>query len=112
MAPRMPFSVEAVDVLDTVLIRVCGPVDLATVPLLALELASCEDRRCELDLSQVTFADSTTLNTLLGHRRRAEVRGGTLRVVGVSPPVRLVFHITGTTALFLSDPDRPGDPRP
>ncbi|MFJ2774721.1 STAS domain-containing protein [Streptomyces sp. NPDC087300] len=110
MARNLPFTVEAVDVLDTVLIHVSGEIDLQNIARLERELDSCDDRHCELDLSRVTFIDSTTLKVLLRHRRRAASRGGSLRLVDASPHVRRVLDITGTTSLFLASPD-PGHPR-
>ncbi|MGH4033628.1 STAS domain-containing protein [Actinomycetota bacterium Odt1-20B] len=99
----------AVDALDSVLVRVAGELDMDSTTELSSVLAPIEHRRCELDLSQVTFTDSTGLNLLIGHRRRAAARGGTLRLVDVSLPVQRLLDITGTAALFLADPDHPGD---
>ncbi|ATL25098.1 STAS domain-containing protein [Streptomyces formicae] len=100
MAQGTPFTIETLDVLDTVLIHATGEIDLHNIGELAQALASHEHRLCELDLSQTTFIDSTTLTTLLGHRRRATAHGGALRLIDASPNVQRVFDITGTAHLF------------
>ncbi|MBJ3811732.1 STAS domain-containing protein [Streptomyces flavofungini] len=106
------FTVDVIDVLDTVLVRVCGEADLATAPQLATALERVEHRRCELDLSQVTFADSTILGLLVGHHRRAGAQGGTVRLVGASRPVCTILNITGVAHLFWPDTGPPKHPRP
>ncbi|GHE50466.1 hypothetical protein GCM10018785_20250 [Streptomyces longispororuber] len=103
MASSNPLTVDVVDVLDAVLIRASGDLDLATVDQLADALARTEHRACELDLAQVTFADSTALNLLLAHHRRATAKGGVLRLIGVSEPLRVILDLTGTAHLFQPD---------
>ncbi|MEU2564666.1 STAS domain-containing protein [Streptomyces longispororuber] len=114
MASSNPLTVDVVDALDAVLIRASGDLDLATVPQLADALARTEHRACELDLAQVTFADSTALNLLLAHYRRAAAKGGALRLIGVSEPLRVILDITGTAHLFQPDlgPDLGPGPGP
>ncbi|WP_338674759.1 STAS domain-containing protein [Streptomyces sp. SCSIO 30461] len=53
-----------------------------------------------LDLSDVTFMDSTSLNMLLRLRRRAEAEGGVLELRGLREQARRVLEITGTQTLF------------
>ncbi|MEV4227397.1 STAS domain-containing protein [Streptomyces bobili] len=105
-----PFAVDVVDVVDTVLLRVSGELDLHTAPQLDRLLSALHCRPCELDLVLVSFADSTAVNLLLRHRRRAAESGGSLRVVAVSRTVRRVLDVTGTTALLLVQTDPPDSP--
>ncbi|MFE0106781.1 STAS domain-containing protein [Streptomyces sp. NPDC059009] len=108
----LPFSVDAVDVLDTVLVQVVSELDVDTAPELSCVLRLVEQRHCELGLSQVTFADSTALNLLTRHYRHAAAKGGTLSLVDVSLPIRHLLDITGTAALFFPNPGQPNDPHP
>jgi anti-anti-sigma factor len=63
-----------------VLVRVSGDLDLASVPQLRSSLADQIGQghaRLVLDLSQVTFCDSTTLGVFVGaHRQAAAADGG------------------------------------
>ena len=68
-----------------------GDLDLATVPALEAVLAQL-DGAAEVDLSGVTFFDSTALRCLLVVRRR----NANLRIVNPSKSVVKVLEITGT----------------
>ena len=64
-----------------------------------------------LDLSQVTFIDSTGLGVIAQANRvlnSGEVKR--LRVIGEHPPVREVFEAAGLAGLL--EPDRRRKPRP
>ena len=65
--------------------------------------------RVVVDLSAVTFLDSSGLHALVAAYHRVPA-GGELRVVGLRPNVRKVFEITGLLALF--GDDAPDDPLP
>ncbi|MGW6916274.1 STAS domain-containing protein [Kitasatospora sp. NPDC054939] len=54
----------------------------------------------DLDLSALSFCDSTGLNILLRLRLAALAEGRTLVVVAMSSQVRRLFDITETTELF------------
>jgi anti-sigma B factor antagonist len=53
-----------------------------------------------VDMSQVTFIDSSGLSALLAGLRLARNHGGTLSLVGVSPSVRRIFDVTGLGEQF------------
>jgi anti-sigma B factor antagonist len=97
-------SIEAVDVLFTVLVRVRGELDIATTPQLAATLGPLESRHCELDLAWVPFMDTAGLTLLLTHQHRAEAAGGALHVVDVSPSVTRFLDLTQTTSRLLKYP--------
>ena len=76
-----------------------GEVDLATAPKLQQALA---DRLSHgppsilrLDLSGVSFMDSTGLHALLVAQRAARLLGGDLVLVAISPQVTRLLEITG-----------------
>ena len=82
----------------SVRVQVRGELDLSTSPELgdALERELDEGRSVVVDLSRVTFIDSTALNTLVGALRSCESNGGMLRLSGNLPAqVSRVFEITG-----------------
>ena len=80
-----------------------GEVDVATAPALrdGLEEALEQDiGAVVVDLTGVTFIDSTGLGVLIGARRRCMEAGRELRVVVPEPRILKVFEITGLTELF------------
>lgn len=83
---------------------VTGDVDLATAPELvaAADLLSRSepDGALRLDLSGVTFLDSTGIGALLEIRRAAASAGTEVLVVGRSAAVDRVFAVAGITDLF------------
>lgn len=85
------------------IVWVQGEIDLATVPALFKELADsvqAEQCRVIVDLTDVTFMDSTGLNALAVAWRSAEARAGEVRLVGVSSTIRRVLQVTGLEQFF------------
>ena len=79
------------------LVAISGEIDFASGPQLRDQLLSVIRRngaRLTLDLSGVTFIDCAGINLLLAVRRRAQLEGGSMRVLGASPPVRRVIALT------------------
>ncbi|MGW8361248.1 STAS domain-containing protein [Streptomyces wedmorensis] len=114
-APRsVSMSVGADDAGITVSVRsnagrtvvsVGGELDIAAAmelrTALAEALAACEaGRGLALDLSGVTFCDSTGLNTLLRARQRALKEHRSLTITAASPQVTRLLEITGAAHLF------------
>jgi anti-anti-sigma factor len=86
---------------DRVRITAAGELDLATASRLDAALTEVEAgaRRVELDLSALTFMDSSGINLLIRHARRA--RGGvTLAIMPPPPRVARVLDIAGVTDLL------------
>ena len=80
-----------------------GEIDVATTPDLVEELAGAVGSpRCRVivDLTQVTFMDSTGFNALVHARRTAEAGNGEVRLVGASGMVLKVLRITGLEEIF------------
>ena len=87
-------------------IRVGGELDLDTCLRLrshASDLVEAGHCHLHLDLSPLTFCDSSGLSTLLYLRNLTRGRGGTLRLSGIRPAVRHTFEISGVAAA-LADP--------
>ena len=53
-----------------------------------------------VDMSQVTFIDSSGLSALLAGLRLARNHGGTVTLAGVSPSLRRIFDVTGLADQF------------
>ncbi|WP_433887444.1 STAS domain-containing protein [Streptomyces sp. CA-111067] len=83
-------------------IGVAGEADLDGIGPLqhALEQAARHHPHLVLDLSGVTFADSTFLNALLRARDRALGEGGSVRLRAPSSCVVHVLAVTGADVLF------------
>jgi anti-sigma B factor antagonist len=80
-----------------------GEVDIATAGQLRDRVDQVIERTegtVVVDLTSVTFIDSTGLGVLIGARKRCVEDGRTLRVVIAEPRILKVFEITGLTELF------------
>lgn len=58
------------------------------------------ERNTVLDLSRLTFIDSTGLRLLIDLKRTREAKGGKLILSSVSQPARRLFDLTGMTTWF------------
>lgn len=88
---------------QSVRVQVAGELDLSTSPELGNTLRRELDggKSVVVDLSRVTFIDSTALNTLVGALRLCESNGGSLTVSPRLPDqVSRVFEITGLDGLL------------
>jgi anti-anti-sigma factor len=86
------------------LVTVVGEIDLATAGELGDHLVAALHEAgpdVVLDLSQVTFMDSTGLKVLLAAHRRAQLAGGHLALAGAGRSVLKVLTITGLDRTFL-----------
>ncbi len=80
------------------IVAVSGEVDVCTeAPLQQALLQIIRERsaRLMLDLSGVSFMDCAGLRALLATRRRAELRGGCMRLIATSAAVRRIIELTG-----------------
>lgn len=106
----MDFSLATISDGGTVRVTVTGEVDLETGPVLRDHLASTLTRTDDLvvDVRDVTFMDSTGLQSLVATRRRAQLSGERLRLcVGDAGPVVRLLTLTGLTDAFELE-DAPG----
>lgn len=73
-----------------------GEIDLASAPDLESHLGRCvKDGSVIVDLSDVSFIDSTGLRVLLTAHEAASERGHQLGLVTVEGPVTKLFSLTG-----------------
>ena len=95
-APGLSVHTEAFELGATVV--VAGELDLATIPRLRAELESSELAAVDavvVDLSGVTFMDSSGLALLLDFERALRERQGRLAIACPEGPARLLFDVTG-----------------
>jgi anti-sigma B factor antagonist len=84
-----------------------GEVDMYTAPTLEQALdgvIGLGGTSVVLDLSEVTFVDSTLLSVLLRYRDRLTDLGGQLVIVTDDRRIRRTFEITGLDRLFRIEP--------
>jgi anti-sigma B factor antagonist len=80
-----------------------GEIDVATSPALREELYSTIDRGARtlvVDLSKLSFIDSSGLGVLVATLKHIRERDGELILRGLDHPAMRVFEITGLTELF------------
>lgn len=80
-----------------------GEVDVSTAPSLRQRLYELpESAKVVVDLSEVTFLDSTGLGVLVAalKRVRESDAGGDLRLVVTRPQVSKVLEVTGLSTVF------------
>jgi anti-sigma B factor antagonist len=85
-----------------------GEIDVSTSPELHDVLAGVISRRPELvivNLSEVTFIDSTGLGVLVGTARDLRAKGGELRLVATQPHIIKLLELTGLDEMFDVLPD-------
>ncbi len=83
---------------DLGVVELSGEVDLYTAPRFKEDLVGLIESGVEaivIDLSQVTFIDSTALGVIIGGVKRLRERDGRLMIVAGSRPVVRILDITG-----------------
>jgi anti-sigma B factor antagonist len=99
----IPFEISDAVVDQLPIISVAGEIDAATSPALRerlLDQASKDNPTIVIDLTAVSFLDSTALGALVSVRQRCLELGGEVRLVINDPPIIKVFEITGLTEAF------------
>lgn len=90
-------------------IAVRGEIDLYTAPQLKQAITEAIDageHRVAVDLTDVSFLDSTALGVLIGAVKRLRSRGGALAIVNTEPSIGKTFEITGLDQIFTILPTR------
>jgi anti-anti-sigma factor len=80
---------------DRVVIAVAGEIDLATAPDLSRRVLEHRERDVVLDLSEVTFLDSSGISALVHAQQSLLASGHTLRTTGERDHVLKVLQIAG-----------------
>ena len=89
---------------ETTLVRVIGELDLSTSSRIELDLLRLIHeglgRRLFLDLSELTFLDSTGLRALWRTRQHAQAANAQLFISAASEPVMRVLQVTKLDRVF------------
>jgi anti-anti-sigma factor len=96
-----PFQLRSSRVGDALVVAIVGEIDMATAPEVTREISGGHDgaRRVIVDLSKVTFLDSSALNAFVHSQRSLAEDDIGFRIVSPSDQaVRSVFEITHLTA--------------
>ena len=83
---------------EATLVEVEGEIDLHSAPgfkSALLELDAPLSARVALDMSGVSFLDSTGIGALVGVLKKTRERGGQIAFFGAQPRVKRVFEIAG-----------------
>jgi anti-sigma B factor antagonist len=103
MTTEVNFDVTETDREGVPVLSVQGEVDVSTAPELRERLLALADKGTTVavvDLSEVSFVDSTALGVLVSGVKRLRNAGGDLRLVVTQPRISKVFEITGLTDVF------------
>ena len=85
-------------------VTIAGEIDIQSSPDLRdqlLRVLRQHGARLALDLAGVTFIDCAGINALLATRRRAQLEGGSLRVLRASPRVGRLITLTRLDAALM-----------
>jgi anti-anti-sigma factor len=98
--PARPFTARAEPADYGLLVTVTGELDIATAPQLREALTGRPDAGglVVVDLTRVTFMDSTALGVLIRLQQALTAEGARLAVVCPPGPARLLFEVTGLDA--------------
>ncbi|MFF0191270.1 STAS domain-containing protein [Streptomyces sp. NPDC005244] len=83
-------------------LTLCGQIDADTTDALqrGLQTSAPGSSRTILDLSSVTFMDSSAINVLVAARRDAVGAGGWIRMAHLTEPVQRVVEIVGLDTII------------
>lgn len=97
------WDIETVDDGTTLLVMPDGELDVHTAPSLARALERCTSAHKVLivDVSRISFIDSTGLKTLVAARERVRER---LLLAGENAALDRLLELTGTAELFTRSP--------
>jgi anti-sigma B factor antagonist len=85
-----------------VVVALSGEIDVAAAPTVRERLEQAADKVGALvvDLTRVSFIDSTALGVLIGIHKQCSASGTDMRLVVNEARILKVFEITGLTDLF------------
>ncbi len=99
-----PLEISASRDHGTQVLRLRGEIDLENSPQLRerlLDIVQQQPPRMIVDLTGVSYMDSSGVGTLVELKRNLERSGGRLVLVGLQPRVRSVFEITQLDKFFV-----------
>jgi anti-anti-sigma factor len=97
------FALTAVERDGIPVVHASGEIDVVASPELDAAISTLVDKGAPtviVDFSDVTFIDSTCLNTLVIGLKRCDAAGSALRLVVSNPTIEKVFKITSLDSAF------------
>jgi anti-sigma B factor antagonist len=102
-SPPVRLQISSAETPESAVLKLSGELDIASAPLLerAVEgLSDLAQRRVLIDLSELSFMDSTGLRALLQARQLAADTDRELTLRNGPRQVQRVFELSGTAATF------------
>ncbi|MGH8924727.1 MAG: STAS domain-containing protein [Acidimicrobiia bacterium] len=99
----MAFQVASENYNGRALLRASGEIDLATVDLLDMAVGNALQQglnQVVIDMTEVSFMDSTGIRSLLTNSERINEAGGKMSIVLSGGPVARTLAVTGVDALL------------
>lgn len=97
MSNPLRLGLDVQNVSGVPVLRVSGEIDIYTAPLFkqsVVKLVSEGNNDVVIDLSEVTFMDSSGFGTLLGATRRLRPSGGGLHLAGANSTIQRMLRLT------------------
>lgn len=91
------------EISDIPVVKVTGEIDVSTAPefksVINKAVIACATDLI-VDLTDVSYMDSSGFGTLLGATKRIRPRGGTVTLVGCNPAIERMLKITRLDTIF------------
>jgi anti-anti-sigma factor len=104
LRPPPAFGVQEERRAGAVVVRLSGEVDVAASGAVRARVDGAAGGPLVVELSEVTFVDSSGLRELLRARMECERLGGRLVLACVPPVLARLLDLTGTTSMFAAEP--------
>jgi anti-sigma B factor antagonist len=91
----------------TTILAVAGEIDLDSAPVVRgaiIEAIDGGSGHLVIDLTEVTFIDSTGLNVFIYAQKKLRLRQGTLDIVGSTRRILAIFKLSGLDKIFRIHP--------
>lgn len=85
---------------DTTVVTLSGEVDLSNSPILRKKLLESINTNILVDLSDVSYMDSSGLATLIEAMQKVNKNGRTFKLTGVKGAVKNILEIARLTEIF------------
>ncbi len=87
---------------DACVVDVRGEIDLSTVPVFkdALGAATEKGSHVIINMTDVTYMDSSGFGTLLSAKKKLRSNGGSIHLVGCNEVIARMLHITRLNTIF------------
>jgi|SRR5579862_3971686 len=95
MSEQQPFSIGVLEDESSVSVALSGEFDVVEIDKAITILQQFEHRDINVDITSLTFIDSSGLFVLADAYRSCEQNGCWLKIKGARPDIRRVFEVSG-----------------